>query len=160
MNLEEINLIFMYVRFHTWHISVVHTFKLYINDVIVCMLSLQLVVLIQDYICEVSWDLWGRPYSTVFPCHSLPAHRWTDICVPTFQGSRLCRRSFCYVFWNFHVRLSPGSLSASGIVDLGSVSIFTLFRHPQSFLMRGHQFLQQRVWSSLLLYSLAHAWHC
>ena len=78
-------------------------------------------------------------YSPVFPHHSLPAHCWTDICVPTFQGSRLCPRSFCCVFWNFRVRLSPGSLSASGIVALESVSIFTLFRHPQSFLMRGHQ---------------------
>ena len=72
-------------------------------------------------------------YSPVFPHHSLPAHCWTDICVPTFQGSRLCPRSFCCVFWNFRVRLSPGSLSASGIVALESVSIFTLFRHPQSF---------------------------
>ena len=87
-------------------------------------------------------------YSPVFPRHSLPAHCWTDICVPTFQGSRLCPRSFCCVFWNFRVRLSPGSRSASGIVALESVSIFTLFRHPQSFLMRGHQLPSSSVFEA------------
>ena len=87
--------------------------------------------------------------SPVFPHHSLPAHRWTDICVPTFQGSRLCPRPFCCAFWSSRVRLSPGSLPASGIVDLESVSIFMLFGHPQSFLMRAHQLSSSSVFEAL-----------
>lgn len=147
----------MYVRFHTRHIVLLCILSHFIlNDMIVCMLSLQLFDL-RSYL-RFAHGTCGAcsPYSHATAY--LPTAELTSVS-PHFRVADFAADPFAVAFWNFHMRLSQGSLSASGIVDLESVSIFTLFRHPQSFLMRGHQLPSSSVLGSLYS-ALTHAWHC